>query len=200
MAISYGPNLGLINNASIGENYTDAMRLFLQAIDTLVQTSVYTTSATSPPSNPVNGNAYLLITGTPSGAWTGYSGYIAVWNTQVTTSGTNTQVPQWVFYKPNSGWLVWVISTSTLLVFNGTSWSPVVSGAIQAEVPSGAINGSNTTYILTYAPYPVASMELYINGVFQIPGGVNYTLTGTTITMNTAPNTGSTVYAKYNFV
>jgi Protein of unknown function (DUF2793) len=199
MAISYGPKLGLINNAAIGENYTDAMRQFLQALDTLIQMSVISTAVISPPSTPNNGDAYLLITGTPSGAWTGYSGYIAVWDTQVTTSGTNTQVPQWVFYKPNAGWSTWVISSGSFLIYNGVSWTPLIAGNIQAEAPTGAINGSNITYILTYTPFPTSSLQLFINGVFQIPVD-NYNVNATVITMNVAPNSGSTVYAVYQYV
>jgi len=55
------------------------------------------------------------------------------------------------------------------------------------EVPSGAINGVNTTF--TLADTPIAgSEELYLNGILQNLGGSNdYTISGATITMNSAP-------------
>jgi hypothetical protein len=159
--------------------------------------SVISTGVSSPPTNPNPGDAYLLITGTPSGAWLGYTGYIAVWNTQVTTSGTNTTVPQWVFYKPNAGWIVWVTSTTSLIVYNGVGWSPIVAGGVQAETPVGAINGSNITFLLSYDP-TTGSLQFYVNGVFQIPA-VNYNINGTVVTLNVAPSSGSTVYAVYDY-
>src|SRR5579859_3470775 len=133
MPISLGPKLGLLNNASIGETYYDQLRQFLQALDQLVQMSVISTTLTAPPASPNNGDAYLLLGGTPTGAWTGFSGYVAVWNTQVTTAGTNNQVPAWVFYKPNAGWLVWTIATNSLSVFDGTNRTSVTQGGSQAE-------------------------------------------------------------------
>lgn len=199
MAISYGPKLGLINNALIGENYVDAFRAFLQAIDELVQMSVISSTLNVPPATPNNGDAYLLLQPSPSGAWTGFLGYVAVWDTQVTTSGTNTQVPAWVFYKPNPGWLIWIIATNSLYVYNGTNWTPVVSGGTQAEVPIGPINGSNVNFTLSFSPSPPASLSLYVNGVFQLPS-VNYTLSGTNLSMVIAPNAGSTLYAVYEYV
>lgn len=132
--ITFGPKLGLLNNANIGETYYDQFRVFLQAIDQLVQMSVLAYTLAVPPSNPNNGDAYLLLQPTPTGAWTGFLGYIAVWNTQVTTDGTNNQVPQWVFYKPQPGWIVWIVATQGLAVYTGTSWAPV-GGGISGVVP-----------------------------------------------------------------
>lgn len=56
------------------------------------------------------------------------------------------------------------------------------------ETPSGAINGSNTSFTVanTYV-----SMVLTRDGQILEPGGADYTLSGTTITFVTAPVTGS---------
>ena len=129
MAISFGPKLGLLYNALIGESYFDSLRLFLQSVDQLINGSVINATQVSPPTSPNPGDAYLLIGGTPGGAWTGQAGNIAVWDAQLTNSGTNTVVPGWVFLVPKAGWTVWNIATTTLSVFNGTSWGPVGSGA-----------------------------------------------------------------------
>lgn len=129
MAIAFGPKLGLINNANIGETYYDQFRQFLQALDQLVMGSILDTTLVIPPTTPNNGDSYLLITATPTGAWAGQMGNIAVWDTQVTTAGTNTQVPAWVFYVPQPGWIVWNVATASLIVFNGSAWVGIGGGA-----------------------------------------------------------------------
>jgi hypothetical protein len=129
MSISFGPKLNLLYNALIGESYFDSLRLFLQNIDALLQGSVINATQAAPPVSPNPGDAYLLTGGTPSGVWTGKAGQIAFWDAQLTTSGTNTVAPGWVFLVPQAGWIIWNIAAATLIVFNGTSWSPVQGGA-----------------------------------------------------------------------
>jgi hypothetical protein len=67
--------------------------------------------------------------------------------------------------------------------------------AVNTGIPSGAVNGSNVTFTLPSAP--VNYLQLFINGTFQIPNGTNYTLVGSTITMNIAPLSGFQLYAVY---
>lgn len=199
MPIALGAKLGLLVNADIGENYVDNFRQFLQALDQLIQMSVIDSTVNTPPVTPNNGDAYLLLGGSPTGVWSGFGGYIAVWDTQVTTTGTNTQVPAWVFYNPKAGWLVWTIATSSLAVFDGSAWASVTQGGSQAETPTGAINGTNRNYTLSFSPQPVATFQVFLNGVLQLPS-INYTLSGTNLAMNIAPTSGSTLYAMYAYV
>lgn len=65
-----------------------------------------------------------------------------------------------------------------------------------SETPSGTINGSNTSFSLAQTPN-TDSLLLYLNGAFQTPGGVDYTLSGTTITFVNAPLTGSILRARF---
>lgn len=65
------------------------------------------------------------------------------------------------------------------------------------EVPSGTINGSNTVFTLANAPSPASSLQLFLNGLLQTAGGVDYTLSGDTITYATAPETGDAHVAWY---
>jgi hypothetical protein len=78
-----------------------------------------------------------------------------------------------------------------------------IEGAVpnyaDAIVPSGTINSSNVTFTLPQAPTPAASLELFYNGVLQTAGGVDYTLSSSTITMVTAPLTGSSLIAWYRY-
>jgi hypothetical protein len=50
------------------------------------------------------------------------------------------------------------------------------------ETPSGALNGSNQTFTLAHTPSPAGSLQLYWNGDLQL-SGVDYTLSGSTITL-----------------
>lgn len=136
MTISLGPKLGLINNAAIGEAYFDQFRQFLQAIDQIVQMSVLSATVINPPTNPNPGDAYLLPSN-PTGAWASFGGQITWWNTQVTISGTNVQVPAWTFIQPEPGWIVWNVATASLNVYSGTVWAP--------------IGGSGVTFPITVA-------------------------------------------------
>lgn len=68
---------------------------------------------------------------------------------------------------------------------------------VTREVPSGTINGSNVTFTLANTPAS-GSEEVYLNGLLQnVGGGNDYTISGGTITFNTAPETGSTLLVTY---
>lgn len=69
-------------------------------------------------------------------------------------------------------------------------------GTFTIETPSGTINGSNVTFTITTAPDPTADLLLFKNGLLMEQGAsADYTLSGTTITMATAPATGSKLLA-----
>jgi len=86
---------------------------------------------------------------------------------------------------------------------NGMEWSDVDSDAVQDddlifhEIPSGLINSINTVY--TLANTPVAdTVQVFLNGLLQAPGtGLDYTVSGTTITFAKAPRTHSDLYVHY---
>lgn len=71
------------------------------------------------------------------------------------------------------------------------------SNFVDKETPSGSINGSNTSF--TLANTPVAGSEhVFLNGLLQESGGGNdYTISGTTITMATAPLSGEKIRVSY---
>lgn len=71
-------------------------------------------------------------------------------------------------------------------------------GFIDQEVPSGAINGSNTTFTLAQAPSPAASLQLYRNGI-MLKANIDFGLIGTTIFFGSAstPQTGDLLLASY---
>lgn len=63
-----------------------------------------------------------------------------------------------------------------------------------AQVPGGLINGSNTAFTLTHTPI---ALFLTRNGVRLQPGGVDFSITGTSITMTAAPQSGDVFNAQY---
>jgi len=65
------------------------------------------------------------------------------------------------------------------------------------ETPAGTLNGTNT--IFTLANIPLAGEEMvFLNGVLQEPGaGNDYTISGLTITMLTAPTSLERIRVTY---
>lgn len=68
------------------------------------------------------------------------------------------------------------------------------------EVPSGDIDGINMVYSLVSSPDPTNALMLYLNGALQLQGGsYDYSLSGNTFVMNTAPLSGSSMFATYAY-
>ena len=68
------------------------------------------------------------------------------------------------------------------------------------EVPAGTIDGTNTSFTLNFSPNPPKSLQLFLNGVLQKPGGVDYTLTsGNVVIYTAAPSSGSSHLAWYRY-
>ena len=63
----------------------------------------------------------------------------------------------------------------------------IVSTPYVNDVFSGT--GSQTAFTLTYAPATTAAIAVHVAGVYQAPS--SYTLSGTTLTFNSAPAVGS---------
>ena len=64
------------------------------------------------------------------------------------------------------------------------------------ESPTGAINGSNTSFALSVSPNYSGSVFIYKNGLIQRLT-TDFTVSGVTITMIVAPASGSSLYAVY---
>jgi hypothetical protein len=82
--------------------------------------------------------------------------------------------------------------------YGGSSVPSGSGGYVYGETPSGTINGSNATFTLANTPIPAASLLLYLNGL-RLRLGVDYTLSGSTITMIAIPQTGDNLVADYRY-
>jgi hypothetical protein len=72
-------------------------------------------------------------------------------------------------------------------------------GFMDGDLPSGAINGTNTSFTLSAVPNPSTSLALYRNGVLQ-QLGTDYTLTNNNVVQFAAistPQPGDTLLANY---
>jgi hypothetical protein len=69
---------------------------------------------------------------------------------------------------------------------------------IENETPSGTVNGVNVTFTLANTPHANSFVKLYLNGLRQAQGASSdYTVSGTTITFNTAPVSGDVLLCDY---
>jgi hypothetical protein len=66
----------------------------------------------------------------------------------------------------------------------------------EGEIPSGTINGSNTVFTLAQTPLEGESVDVYLDGLKQIPT-TDYSISGTTITFVTAPVAGQNLRVDY---
>ena len=91
-------------------------------------------------------------------------------------------------------------TSGQFLKSNGASaptWaSPTVNFA--QEIPTGTVNGSNTSFTLAHTPASTASVEIRLDGIVLLQT-TDYTQSGATITFVTAPSTGQVVSAYYTF-
>ncbi len=69
-----------------------------------------------------------------------------------------------------------------------------------AETPSGAVNGSNTTFTFLFAPSPIDSLILFRNGVLQ-KHGTDFAIAGNVVTFfaGSIPQTGDQVVGSYRY-
>jgi hypothetical protein len=129
--------------------------------------------------------------------------------TRATSMNTATSIPMALIVIGSEGSTlantIWICSTAEGMTVGTTAVTFVQSSSAtinfaDEEVPSGSINGSNVTFTLAHAPNPAGSLKLYLNGQRIKAGGTDYSLSGSTITMVTAPGTGeSGLIADYRY-
>ena len=71
-----------------------------------------------------------------------------------------------------------------------------VSNYLNRESPSGAVNGTNTTFNLNYTPQE-GTESVFLNGILQEPDGNDYSLANGTITFVEAPVSGDRIRVTY---
>jgi hypothetical protein len=173
MAAGIGPRDLTTFGYAVGENgWGSATNTSLQTLDALCQVSVISTVTTSPPSlgSSDDGKAYIIPSGA-TGAWSGKTGYIAVWTGAA-----------WTYFDPTTGgtktWLNWLAydqNTSFVFVHGGSgSWSPIGGQAnygAYSSRPAAATKLTGTYYLAT---------DIGINGATFFCNGSTWVHVGVT--------------------
>lgn len=70
---------------------------------------------------------------------------------------------------------------------------------LEAEVPSGTIDGTNTKFVLAHVPV-MSSQTVYRNGLALFPGALDFTILGSTITFSpgAVPQAADTLIVTYS--
>ena len=103
------------------------MRVFT-LIDSILNKGVIDKDLSAPPGTPNSGDLYIVAS-SPTGAWTGQTKKIALFN----------QI--WRFISPNEGITIWVNDEDKQYTYNGTNWVATASLASLNDVTiTGAAN------------------------------------------------------------
>lgn len=84
---------------------------------------------------------------------------------------------------------------------SGGGGSPPTWNMVDFEVPLGIVNGVTNSFTLANAPNPPASLKVFRNGLRLRAGGVDFTLTGSTINFVPAsvPQVGDQFFVEYRY-
>jgi hypothetical protein len=97
----------------------------------------------------------------------------------------------------NQGGTLGTTAVTFINPFSGLGVGLSSSNFVFDETPSGTVNGSNTAFTLANTP-TAGSVRLHVNGYRLLVGaGNDYTISGSAITMLTAPLTGEVLKADY---
>ncbi len=124
----YTPKLALplVQSAQAQKHIT--VNESLSIIDTYIQTAVKDI-INSPPSSPTVGDTYI-VKSNPTGDWTGFTNYLAKWN----TAG-------WQLLTPIIGQRAYHVAEEALYIYDGTGWIEFSSGSSGASTDHGGLTG-----------------------------------------------------------
>ena len=153
-------------------------RILIKNQSSQAENGIYTVNASGAPTRATDMDVWTEV----PGAWVSVQ------------EGTTNADTVWLSTANQGGTLN---STAITFINPITSGSLSESNFVDKEIPSGSINGSNTAF--TLANTPIAGSEhIYLNGILQESGaGNDYTISGTSITMLTAPLTGEKLRVSY---
>ncbi len=124
-----------------------------------------------------------LLEETPGGTIDGINTEFTITNTSISVFLNGSHLKNGIDYIGGDTSLSFTTAPSVGSLIR----SLYTGGTITAETPSGSVNNINTVF--AYANNPAA---VFLNGLYQIGGGVDYTLSGTYVTtFVTPPRSGS---------
>lgn len=153
-------------------------RVLLKNQTSQSENGLYTVNASGAPTRATDMDVWLEVPGA----------FIAI------EEGTANADTIWLCTSNQGGTI-----NSTAIVFQQIPTTAGLSNTnfVDKEIPSGAINGSNTAFSLANTPVS-GSEHLYLNGMLLESGaGNDYTISGANITLLTVPLTGEKLRATY---
>jgi hypothetical protein len=120
------------------------------------------------------------------------NGFISVdWNARTLNATDQSDV---VDFSAPGGPSFPAVTANSIVGLNGSN--TVTPFQWIKETPSGAVNGSNVNFTLAETPQSSGAVSLYLDGLYLHPTE-DYSISGTAITMTTAPTTGQKLRASY---
>lgn len=81
----------------------------VQMLDAFTFLNIKDRDLATPPGSPANGDCYIVAS-SPTGAWTGHAGQVAIYNTG------------WLFIAPIEGMQAWIADEDINVTYDGVSW------------------------------------------------------------------------------
>jgi hypothetical protein len=138
---------------TLGEDgWNTGMDSNLLALDTLVQCSVISAAATTPPESPTLGDSYIPAAGATD-AWLSLVGDIVIYDGAT-----------WVSITPKEGWVVYDNNTNKHITYHGATWSGYTSENVANKSTSTSLGTSDTLYpsqkaVKSYVDTAVAAVD-----------------------------------------
>lgn len=128
---------------------------YLAALE-LVANGKLTSTLSTPPGSPVNGDLYIVGAG-PTGAWTGKAGYLAYY------------LNGWKFIAPSGGMRLYDVSAKEEIAYSSveSAWYPVQDRWSTTEHWTGKYIGANKLYakVVTFGAGPNTTVKTVAHGV-----------------------------------
>jgi hypothetical protein len=122
MASQIGPNLNINYSWSFGENnWNIGMDENLIKLDTLTQISVISKELSSPPTDPISGDRYI-VGSSPLNSWENYENYIALFINTI-----------WLFYQPKNGFITYVEDLNKIFIYYNNIWNELITSNITSS-------------------------------------------------------------------
>lgn len=115
MAVTNGPNIGVMVNGANGDAHYAQFMAFLRAVDLFMMPTVKGYLTNTPPASPADGDTYI-VGAAPTGAWAGKAGSVARWSS--VQNG-------WEHYTPKNGWRLEASTLNEAYRYTSSAWTVV---------------------------------------------------------------------------